>query len=387
MLKPAAPTSRPNSTFQPVHKRQHSTGSIPTPKPKQPKRLSQPTPTPLPVLPYTHAEWKKAILEIKREHTGGRYRACASRCSEILDNLKDTSKIEPTYLIFLHFYGAAALEMFTRSLPLNSPYRSNLLRQALSHYTRATSLIQVAEDSVAVKTRPGSASSTRSSCHSPSGSVSSRSSSASTGLSSPTNSICSLDGLDSKSRPAQAAPKRVKKVSFSLPPEPESLPSPEPFIRPDSPTLGFIDDYFQVGASLRELPELPKPKVIQVKSPPRTEDHHLFGDNNNAGDDVFPVVERSVHRYSEHLSSLQTHLASHSEQLKAALERRTPRASEVLLQGRRHSADLSLDPSNDFRVFDRQARIERLKKSGWQRKRFDARRYEELCNAVMAELS
>lgn len=54
------------------------------------KRPSFQTPAPLPVLPYTPAEWKKTVAEVKRQHLMRRYRACSERCSEILDNLKDT---------------------------------------------------------------------------------------------------------------------------------------------------------------------------------------------------------------------------------------------------------------------------------------------------------
>ena len=35
----------------------------------------------------------------------------------------------------------------------------------------------------------------------------------------------------------------------------------------------------------------------------------------------------------------------------------------------------------------RRARIERLRLSGWQRERFDAAPYEELCEVVLAELA
>lgn len=36
---------------------------------------------------------------------------------------------------------------------------------------------------------------------------------------------------------------------------------------------------------------------------------------------------------------------------------------------------------------ERKARIDRLKMSGWRRKRFDASRYEVLCDVVMTELN
>lgn len=363
-----------------------STGSIPTTASRQrlPKRLSQPVPTHLPVLPYTKAEWRRTISEVKREHVSRRYRACAARCTEILESLKDTSQAEPAHLMYLHFYAAASMEMCTRPLPLNSPYRIDLLQQARSHYEQAATLTRSAEDSIALKTRSGSASSNHSSCHSPSGSVSSRTWTAdSSSLSSPTYSVCSLEDLTAKSQTSQPRPKRVKKVSFSLPDEEEPFRIPEPFIRPDSPTLGFDDEYFHAGAALKDLPELPKPKVVNIELPLKPE-HSILEE------DSF-VVERSVHRYNEHLSALRAQIASHSSHIDNLLSSRTPQTSDLLASesSRRESTDGSPagSPSGDLRSLDKQARIARLRKSGWQRKRFDARRYEELCDSVMAELS
>lgn len=331
-------------------------------------------------------------------HVSRRYRACATRCAEILDNIKETSQVEPAYLMYLHFYAAASMEMCTRPLPLTSPYRTDLLRQASSHYEQAASLVQAAEDSVAARTRSGSASSTHSSCHSPYGSVSSRTWTADTSLSSPTNSVCSFDDLATKS---QSSPhrtlKRIKKVSFSLPKEEETFRIPEPLIRPDSPTLGFDDEYFHAGAALKTLPEPPRPKLIAEELPLVPEDGPLGvnQDEEEDDDDPFPV-ERSVHRYNEHLSSLRAQLASHSAHLATLLAGGGGSASPPQAETSVPLLPLSLLPlprprrdsvGVDPRALDKQARIDRLRRSGWQRKRFDARRYEDLCEAVMAELS
>lgn len=91
LLKPAAGMSnRTSVAFQPSsHSRQASTGSIPNSRPKAMRRLSQPAPTSLPALPYTVAEWRRAILEIKRLHLNRKYRACSTRCSEILESLRN----------------------------------------------------------------------------------------------------------------------------------------------------------------------------------------------------------------------------------------------------------------------------------------------------------
>lgn len=52
------------------------------------KRQSQQIPASLPQIPYSSAEWKRAINEIKRYHVTRRYRACSARCNEILTNIK-----------------------------------------------------------------------------------------------------------------------------------------------------------------------------------------------------------------------------------------------------------------------------------------------------------
>ncbi|KAH8889553.1 hypothetical protein GQ53DRAFT_600533, partial [Thozetella sp. PMI_491] len=318
-------------------------------------------PVTLPILPFTHGEWKKTITEIKRMHLTRRYRLCATRCAEILDNLKDKTHVEPVYLVYLHFYAALSLEMCARPLAA-SPYQTSLFDQARTHFDRASELIQAAEAAAPTKPRAFSVLSSRSSsCHSPSESISSRAWTVGT---SPTNSVCSFEDLSSKAQKS----KRAKKVSFSLPlPQEEEEPVfriPEPYIRPDSPTLGFEDDYFHAGAARQELPELPQAKPIEL---PLQSEVPLLPED----DDMF--MARSVSRYCETLADLKTQLANHAASLHES--RRGSIIGPLVAE------------KEDLRVLDRQARIERLRKSGWQRKRFDARRYEELCDAVMAELA
>lgn len=81
------------SSTTPAHKRNASdvTPMIKLSRPpvKTTKRHSQQVPASLPVLPFTSAEWKKAITEIKKCYVTRRYRACSARCNEILTNSKD----------------------------------------------------------------------------------------------------------------------------------------------------------------------------------------------------------------------------------------------------------------------------------------------------------
>ena len=334
---------------------------------------------------------------MKRQHLTKRYRACAARCNEILDNIKDTSQVEPAYIIYLHFYAATSMELCARTLPPISPSRTSLLQQARTHFDRAASLIDTAEDSMVTRTRTGSVSSSGSSCHSPAGSISSRAATPDTRLSSPTNSVCSFEEL-AKAQPVMSAPngKRVKKVSFSLPHE-ETIRIPEPLIRPDSPTLGFDDEYFHSGVARQYLPEPPKGALkfhevelpLQLPAVSETEPLQLIPE-----DDSF-LMARSVDRYCENLLGLRSQLARHSASVNELLagpkggQDQAPRSLllAVAESARASSRSSNISDSDELRKLDRHARIERLRKNGWQRKRFDSRRYEELCETVMSELA
>ncbi|TPX08937.1 uncharacterized protein E0L32_009641 [Thyridium curvatum] len=361
-------------------------------------------------LPYTPADWRRTMAEIKRQHQSKRYRACSARCTEILDNLKDLTRIEPAHLIYLHFYAAHSMEMCARALFNASPYRAQLLDQARTHYDRAAALIEKAEDSVTAKTRSSSRASSISSCHSPSGSVSSQAWSVDTGISSPARSVCSFEDLASKSQPqTPVSPVRPikKKVSFSLPEPEKEEPVPEapvePFIRPDSPTLGIEDEYLMFACGRKELPKPPEPAVQVVQEAEEEEEEETTPRASvlptNPFDDALDQFHQfrdsfallgSVNRYCDHLSTLKFQLASHSSNLNTLLE--DPRAEDehpplAAAAGTSASTRAATPAGDEARSLDKQARIERLRRNGWQRKRFDPRRYEQLCNSVMAEMS
>lgn len=298
--------------------------------------------------------------------------------------------------------------------------RGQLLTQARKHYDAAAALILAAEVSVTSKTRSRSAgchsgifSMHTSSLHSPSGSVSSGTWSTPTTNSSPTNSVCSFDDMLSKSSSLAPSPrcsalastprsaKGKKTVSFSLPKDETFRFPTEPYIRPDSPTLGFDDAYFSAPITRRELPELPRgPAVVHIISEPEEgrEYVRMMGRRNEYEDDqgffMDPLDDddydrrtaRCVYRYCETLSVLRSQIASHSHNLDELMGSPSKGAEAASL----HSPALShssLDSaSEEMLALDRQARIERLRRQGWHRKRFDASRYERLCNDVLAEL-
>ncbi|KAH7376154.1 hypothetical protein B0T11DRAFT_17381 [Plectosphaerella cucumerina] len=379
------------------HKRMASLDSSePAVKPKGSlKRLSLQVPASLPVLPFTATEWNAAIADIKRHYINRKYRICSTRCADILDNIRPDANIEPAYLIYLNFYAASSAEMLARPLNPVSPYRVRLLNQARQHYSRAADLIQSADDTISQYSRPSSAATVSSSgsLHSPSSSISSR---ASTEFSSPMTTAHSFeDALTSSLRLAghHRSPSK-KRVTFC----------DEPIIRPDSPTLGFEDFSLRcaspdVDESLYPTPlqtrtskqpmqsamrSSPEPREV-VSHPPTPEPLSSNGD-----DDFSFLRESSIHRYTALLSSLRCQVNSHLASLEADL---TPSAGPTA--GSRLSFSLpsraaSPVPSaadSEMRALDLKARIERLRASGWQRKRFDPTRYENLRESVLAELA
>lgn len=128
---------------------------------------------------------------------------------------------------------------------------------------------------------------------------------------------------------------------------------------------------------------------------------------------------RSLGRYCETLSALKIQVSNHLAALDGLLEKDLQsRPESPSLQhdvaaslnrvslhsgnGRQSRAGSESAPrsssSLDFvaeegseeseeKARERKARIDRLKMSGWRRKRFDASRYEVLCDVVMTELN
>lgn len=360
--------------------------------------------------------------------------------------------VQPAYLIYLNFYAAASLEMCARPLQPGSSYRSTLLQQARGHYSAAQSLIKQAEEVAVAQSRSTSAASSLPSLHSPSGSVSSRAWTPESCLMTPNWTHSRKSSLQQEPRSGgRERPK--KKVSFELPKDKDrwSFRLPEPVVRPDSPTLGFDDDYFASGASRQDLPELPVAAskrwsqqdieidpldVSPASSPPPmpsiSEDEEPSPSSSPSsegfGPDACPFGQfgaadtesaRSVSRYCETLCSLKTQVNSHMASLNQLLEsdellqqHDQPLESPLLYDattiksahvhraslsgGRQRSGSAmsfasvgSLGGGDDeeARSQDRMARIDKLRMNGWKRKRFDATRYEVLCETVMAELN
>ncbi|KAI2628990.1 hypothetical protein GGS21DRAFT_232873 [Xylaria nigripes] len=214
--------------------------------PVTPLRVPTPTPT-------SDSEWKKAIDDVKRKYVARKYRSCSMICCEILEGLANTSDVQPLYLVYIHFYAASSFEWCAWSLSSSSAYRTKLLSDARTHYAETEVLLVALESNIAERADSPSSISTAS-LSSPGLSVSSRTWSSSSTASSPRTSIFSIDE-EAPVKPAKPHHERSrKKVSFSKVPELIEF-QPEPYIRPDSPTLGLSPEYLPSYSSIRIPPE------------------------------------------------------------------------------------------------------------------------------------
>ncbi|PNY25872.1 Uncharacterized protein TCAP_04191 [Tolypocladium capitatum] len=333
------------------------------PKPAPPRRSApKASLTPLCILPASAAEWKAALGDIKRAYMNKKYRQCSERCNDILNGAGDLDKVQPAYLVYLRFYAATALEIQARAVHHSSPHRVGMFRQAQAHYRAASDLAEQADEAMS---RPSSRGvSPMPSFHSSAGSDVSHPS-PSTRMSSPAPSLGSVeDSVEDNVKPA-AKPK--KRVAF------RDVPTMEPIIRPDSPTLGFDDwlgpsspEPLYPGSILKHEDEAPADADVPTATTPE-----LARDDEEPADPFFHV--RSVHRYCSILSSIKHQISLHLVLLDMEIATcRLPSPAS---------------PTNDeLRTLERSARVERLRANGWQRPRFDVRRYEALREKALADL-
>ncbi|POR32078.1 Uncharacterized protein TPAR_07740 [Tolypocladium paradoxum] len=357
-LKSESPSKR-YSVFLPdadhVLRRLSSMQSKPAPLRRSAPKASL---TPLHILPGSATEWRAALGDVKRAYMNKKYRQCSDRCNEILNHAKDLDKVQPAYLVYLRIYAATALEMQACAVHRSSPHRVSMFQQAQSHYRIASDLAKQADE--AMSRPPSRILSHMPSFHSSADSDVSRSS-PSTRMSSPAPSLSSVDDN------VKPVVKPKKRVAF------RDVPIMEPMVRPDSPTLGF-DDWLG-----RSSPDLLYPESIlkhenktptQADIPTATTPELIQGDEEPA--DPFLRV-RSLHRCCAILSSIKRQISCHMTIL------------DLEIAACRLPAPVT--PTNDeLRTLDVSARVERLRANGWQRPRFNVRRYETLREDALADL-
>ena len=167
-----------------------------------------------------------------------------------------------------------------------------------------------------------------------------------------------------------------KRVTFDL---------SEPVIRPDSPTLGF-DDFSLYGRAASPEPlrmrshEVPAKMMPHHEPEPEPEPETLPAYLDEVNDAFAP--ERPISRYCGLLSSLHKELTSHLSDVEDLLA-----APSTIPNWSGRSSPEAGSNAEELRTLELRTRIERLRQNGWQRRRFDPSRYEQLRETALAELA
>ncbi|KAH6888680.1 hypothetical protein B0T10DRAFT_562248 [Thelonectria olida] len=329
------------------------------------RRLTPNFPPSLFILPFTSAEWSKAIADVKKDYTCRRFRPCVARCNDILGRLRDKTVVQPVYLIYLHFYAASSQESMAFALHHASPQRLNLLNQAKDHYGKASQLITTA---AAIAATNNTTAKRRSLCGAV---VDSPTSARASGLWTPSlysesssraTSISSIE--DAFAVSAKLKKKRRRASCQSTASFEQSVEQARMISRPDSPTLGLSP---LAGSTFQDLLDaMPSPPPGPPNTTPATSEAE---DSDTEG---------SARRFSALLVALQSQITRHMSFVEADLAAISKPAPPT-------PTNLGLG-DDERRSLELQARIERLRAGGWQRRRFDASRYQELRENAMADI-
>ena len=277
--------------------------------------------------------------------------------------------------------------MQVRGYHQNSSHRLEMLQNAQRHYKRAAVLATAERLVMHHRRNSRTTASSSSASHSPSSSIASVEST-STGMTSPCPSDdlspvhTKKSGFRNTSRPQTP----VKRVAFQADFDDGLIALIE---RPDSPTLGcettterFSNSHQQTSPVVSSMPNAPHslqetiPKEPQYESSATEDDPFSMLDHCQT--DPFELhdpfkLARSTQRYLETLEGLDRQLKLHLSFV-----------DDQISSAQRPAISTSMN--QDLRKLDLQIRIERLRANGWQRKRFDAQKYETLRDNAMADM-
>lgn len=322
--------------------------------------------------PTTFVQWMSALRRVKVLYLRGLTKQCSDRCNVLLYESKQpvrkkltphTVKLRkltanqphPLHATYLYFYSALSIEGMARSTRNLSALKIPTLKLAKAAYEAAASSLPAAEyatdddlfrDSDALTERSMSTFDASRKIFSPSLSRSSshvRSSSASSMISN-----YSTDDYQDVEKPS---PLCINKPTSSHP----------------TPTGGINEQPTPVSRTIPSSPaSASRPSSI------------TFSASASAW-----LKSRARDRYNAHLISFAEMLTAHIEVVNNLI-----RSAEDI-QNNRHTAKRIISPlaDDEARAEDRRARIAKLRERCWQRERFSADRYMDLCAKALSELS
>ncbi|KAI9640671.1 hypothetical protein NHQ30_010980 [Ciborinia camelliae] len=281
----------------------------------------------------------------------------------------------------------------------NTPQKLSLLRNSLSYFQKAAEYITYAgisieNDDLSPGNRSSSASSTSSARSSVDSVFSSISFPSTADELSPAFSSSSYEDESSYVDDDKRTPIRRRRFSESSVASTESAQSADTYTTPDKPAP------MRIKKKVSFSPELPTFISTQIETPPRaiqspvTPHRPIISSKYQSTSLAHPFLNERLTSYNLHLSSLTAQLTYHITHVKNLVD-----AVQNVRKSRRNihssftpslfnsSGDLNHEDGEEMKRKDIRERIEKLRSSGWKKKRWDGSRYEALREKVENELN
>ncbi|MDI1488278.1 MAG: hypothetical protein OHK93_007552 [Ramalina farinacea] len=307
--------------------------------------------------PQTAQQWRLNLHRIKVSYLNGQWKKCSSRCQDLLQATHDQrSSLHTTYLCF---YAALSVEASARTLHPISIAKLHALyeaKQFLEWSLNALPERQVMEEVV----------------HPPNVSTS------------PTN---------------HRSPSSIESISPSF----DSVDSCNTY-RPYSPPSSLESDDHMIDTSFGKPLPLRITKSVKIsgkhftliRSSPQSSARSSLESTASAKPEVEDIAQRDavmdytgiwlrnrrIERFNEHLDDFISTVLKNLEMIEAQITATKEAQAARYIAGR----VASRAEEDDAKGADLRERILRLKATGWRRERFDASKYEQLCELALAEL-
>ncbi|KZF26013.1 hypothetical protein L228DRAFT_264447 [Xylona heveae TC161] len=393
--------------------------------------------------PKSFQQWKTVLVTIKELLLNRKFRECFTRCLNLLQSVRDqqSSYIHPIQESALNYYAALCCELLARPLHILSADRLRRLESAREHYLKASDILPGldAEDTCcsssatfsspkkllrSIDTNVANFSKSRNGVDFPASSPRRLHSD------SVASSVASFSSLDAifNSPPFKGASSASAHFS-PLPFKPQvhhytyndghnkenSMPSfdkdsyeeeddsdtdvHDPFggLKPSPLSIRKVDNQNNNHShTCNRNPLVPsplRPKLKPILQP--TKEHSKRASVSSLGPAPSPPKRASVtfteestawlrmrsrHRFNSHLTSFAEMLHRHIDAVEELVEA-TTKAQAIHRETQARCRIYS-----ESKKTDKESRIARLRAVGWQRPRFDAERYQRLCQAVLEEL-
>ncbi|KAL8963286.1 MAG: hypothetical protein Q9193_000426 [Seirophora villosa] len=319
-------------------------------------------------------DWQNGLERVKARYWNGHWKECATLCQELLGDARHSSQSSPLRATCLHFYAAICYDSIARATNDFSKEKIRFLEYAKHSYNAAkVSLPPTQEDAWGEGACNNRASLTPDSAflQTPEYQTPTK-----RGSTHPKDVFPTFTPIPQRRFARESigalipSPLHVHRMS-----EPRSslqITPPRP-----NPAAGLRTNVFRTSQG---YPPCTPPRKVIPSSPPCFFPKRRRSVTFSASSFQW-LQHRSTQRYNAHLTGFAELLQGHIDNLEELISK-----VRDVHADRRVKRLASFGADGEARTADLRERIVRLRAKGWERERFAAERYQELCAMALAEL-